>query len=67
MQLRKKAAPLFVLAVIFLLPAIERMVSLVEAGGVRAVDLATIIAGGFVSGALLASGIASRRAAKSRP
>ncbi len=66
MPLRKKAAPLFVLAVVFLLPAIERMTTLVEAGNVRAVDLAMIAAGGFVSGALLASGISSWKAARDR-
>jgi len=61
MQLKKKAAPLFVLAVIFLLPASERMMSLVDAGNVRAVDLATIIASSFAAGMLLSTGIARWR------
>jgi len=64
MQLTKKAAPLFVLASVFLLPTINRMMSLVEAGNVRTVDLATLIAGGFASGMLLCSAIGRWRAAR---
>jgi hypothetical protein len=63
MQSRKKAAPLFVLSFVFLLPVIIRMTSLVEASGVRAVDLATIAAASFAAGVLCALGIARWREA----
>ncbi|MCH9649148.1 MAG: hypothetical protein K0U98_12990 [Deltaproteobacteria bacterium] len=62
MRRKENIGALIALAFAFFFPTLLRMFDLVEAGSLRAVDTATIFAGGFVCGVLITRAISSWRA-----
>lgn len=60
---RRRFAVFFVLAVLFLVPAITKATALVDAGNLRWVEALMILVGGFGGGASLTRALTGRRQA----
>lgn len=60
-NLRRRAGLFFALAVVFLAPAVVKILTLVDTGAVRWVEILTIFVGGMAGGTLVTRGIQAWR------
>lgn len=61
-HLTGRAVAFLVLSLLFVLPALQRLLELSEQGALRRVDIALVLAGGFAAGSFFSLAISAFRA-----